>query len=88
MRPYNFARPPTTLKRAHLDNLALLPADLLPYKEYYQQLANDLPQGGILIILPEADQTLRQAVEKVATLLEADGHRVTTLPSQVFRLNG
>jgi prephenate dehydrogenase len=55
-----------------------VPANLLPY------LANDLPKGNILIILPSEDQKLKQAVEKVATLLEAEGHRVTTLPPHQF----
>jgi hypothetical protein len=39
----------------HLDNLALVPASLLPFKAQYQHLANTLPKGDILIILPATD---------------------------------
>lgn len=48
-----FTRPPLGLRRAKLDNLALVPASLLPFKAKWQRLANDLPEGNILIILPE-----------------------------------
>jgi hypothetical protein len=78
-------QPPQALRRAQLDNLALVPANLLPYKEQYQHLANELPKGEILIILPEEDLRsgaagrIRQAVEKVANQLKAAGQKVTTL---------
>jgi hypothetical protein len=84
MRTYRITRPPRGIRRAQLDNLALVPANLLPYKEEYQHLANDLPQGDILIILPEEDQKLRIAVEKVAHHLKAAGQRVTTLPANLL----
>lgn len=84
MRPYRLTRTPLVLQRARLDNLALVPASLLPYKQQWQQIANGLPSGGVLIILPETNQPLRKATLAVATLLEADGHRVTTLPAEQF----
>jgi hypothetical protein len=84
MRPYRFTKPPQAIRHAQLDNLALVPASLLPYKDQYQHLANDLPKGEILIILPDTDlrqSRIRQAVEKVANQLKASGQRVTTLPA-------
>jgi hypothetical protein len=92
-RPYRFTRPPRAIRHAQLapyqngtglDNLALVPANLLPYKAQWQQLANDLPKGNILIILPDADQRVRKAVETVANLLKASGQKVTTLPANQF----
>lgn len=84
MRTYRLTHPPRSLRRARLDNLTLVPASLLPYKRQWQQLANDLPKGNILIILPESDQPLRKTLETVATLLESNGHQVTTLPAEQF----
>lgn len=84
MSLYHFARPSPILRRAKLDNLALLPANLLPFKEQWQQIANGLPKDGILIILPETNRPLRKTTETVATLLEAGGRRVTTLPAERF----
>ena len=50
MSAYRFRRPPRVLRKAQLDNLALVPASLLPFKEQYQQIANELPHGVSLII--------------------------------------
>jgi hypothetical protein len=55
MRPHRFTKSPRAVRHAKLDNLALVPASLLLYKDPYQQLANDLPTGNILIILPEKE---------------------------------
>jgi hypothetical protein len=80
MKPYRLTHPPRAIRHAQLapyqngtglDNLALVPASLLPFKAQYQHLANDLPKGDILIILPSEDQKLRQAVETVAKQLKA-----------------
>jgi hypothetical protein len=84
MRPYRFTKPPQAIRHAQLDNLALVPANLLPYKDQYQHLANTLPTGNILIILPETDQPLRKTIETVANHLKANGHRVTTLSAHQF----
>jgi hypothetical protein len=85
MRTYRFTRPPRAIRHAHLDNLALVPGSLLPYKREYPQLANNLPKGAILMILPETDQRLRQAVEKVAALLSLLSRELES-PSQNPRI--
>lgn len=78
MRTY---RPSTSRRRA---GLALFPASLLPYKEQWQQIANGLPDRAILIILPAGENPPRKTLETVASLLEAAGHRVTTMPANQF----
>jgi hypothetical protein len=45
-------QPPRRLRRARLENLALIPGNLLPFKEQYHQIANRLPHGEVLIVLP------------------------------------
>ncbi len=86
MSLYRFTTPPLTLPRSsvRLNNLALFPASLLPYKNEWQQIANDLPKGDILLVLPTNSDRLSQAIETVADLLKADGHRVTTIPAKFF----
>ena len=76
MRNYRFSRPPKELrqKSVKLDNVALVPGNLLPYKSEYQQITNDLPRGGILIVLPAA-LTKRRAFEKTALQLKNKGHQ-------------
>jgi hypothetical protein len=71
------ARPP---------NVAVVTGNLLPYKARYQRLANDLPKGSVLICLPSTGGPQRKALRIAAVLLEAEGHRVTTLPAEMFSL--
>jgi len=87
MRHYyftRFTRPPRAIRKARLDNLALVPANLLPYKGQWQQVANDLPDGDILIVLPTSSGRLSQTMETMAIFLESEGRRVTTLPAAQF----
>ena len=76
--PYSLAEPPQALKKARLDNIALVPASLLFQKETYTGLANDLPTGSVLCI----PQTQRQKtiLSHVATYFKERGHHVLTLP--------
>ncbi len=54
MRPFRFTRPPRALSRCGVkwDNVALVPASLLPFKADWQRIANDMPHEDILIVLP------------------------------------
>jgi hypothetical protein len=83
---YHFVRPPRPLRHAgvKLDNLALVPASLLPFKEEWRALANELPTGAVLIVLPSEDGAPRRILEAVTTLLEAKGYRVTTLSAERY----
>ena len=82
-----FAPPPATLRRAgvRFENLAIVPASLLPYQAAYQAYANRLPRGQVLIIVPHASPSSRRTLAKVAASLEANGRRVRTLPAERFR---
>src|SRR5205807_8621484 len=48
--PYRVGDPPARLKKARLDNIALVPASLLPLKGTYQPIANTLPNGSVLCV--------------------------------------
>ena len=84
MSVYRVTRPPRRIRKARLDNLALVPASLLAFKEQYQQIANALPRGATLIILPPSLKQQRRTCEKVAATLRARGHQVLTLPADRF----
>ena len=76
--PYSLSEPPQALKKARLDNIALVPASLLFQKDAYLPLANNLPMGSVLCI----PQTQRQKtiLSHVATYFKERGHQVLTLP--------
>jgi hypothetical protein len=89
MRPYRFSRPPRALRRfkmhkVHLDNVALVPASLLPYKRQWQVIANKLASGSVLICMPPTQKPQCLILEKVALFLRNEGHQVTILPADRF----
>jgi hypothetical protein len=79
--------PPSALRRQSviLDNIALVPASLLPYKATYQAMANTLPRGDVLIVLPAPASREYHTMAKVKAVFEAKGHRVTTTPADRVR---
>ena len=79
-----FGKPPRALRRpgVRLDNLTVVPASMLPFKSQWQTMANSLPQGTTLIILPRTDTPQRRILQRVATRLQAKGRRVAMLPAE------
>ncbi len=77
-------RGPRALRRpqVQLDNITLVPAHLLPRKAEYQALANELPKGDILLILPPPESRERPTMERVAQLFRARGRHVTVLTEE------
>lgn len=84
VKPPILTPPPPNLCRATLDNIALVPASLLPFKTMYQAIANELPAGEVLIVLPASAETKRK-LHKVADLCRARGQHVTIISSDTFR---
>ena len=76
-----WCRPPRALRRpgVHLDNVAIVPAHLLPCKATYQTIANQLPQGAVLLILPTADTPEKRILQTAADRFQAKGRHVTTI---------
>jgi len=72
------------LRKAKLDNVALVPASLLPYRQQYQEIANELPAGGVLIRMPPTENRQQMVLERVASSLGSKGYRVTTLLAERF----
>ena len=80
----SWRRGPKALRRpqVQLDNITLVPAHLLPRKAEYQALANELPQGEVLLVLPPADSRERRTMQRVAQLFRAKGRHVTVLTEE------
>ena len=70
--------PPRALQKARLDNIALVPASLLPLKGTYQPLANRLPKGSVLCV--PATHKQRTIVARVTQYFRDHGHTVITMP--------
>jgi hypothetical protein len=84
MRSSSWRRGPRALRRpqVRLDNLTLVPASLLPRKADYEAIANDLPRGEVLLVLPPIDSPERTTMQRVAQLFRAKGRHVTILTEE------
>src|SRR5437588_1865978 len=76
--PYSITEPPVRLKKARLDNIALVPASLLPLKVTYQRVANSYPTGSVLCI--QGTQRQQKIMAKVTSFFRDHGHQVITMP--------
>jgi hypothetical protein len=81
--PYYYTKignPPQAIRRARLDNIALVPASLLSRKGKYQTIANNLPGQGVLICETEKKERMSHILASVAAYFRRNGHFVRTLP--------
>jgi hypothetical protein len=87
MKQWQLSHPPHALRRSGvtLDNIALVPASLLPQKAAYQALANRLPPGELLVVLPPAQTKQQQAFRAVAESWRQQGRHVTVVVARSLR---
>ena len=80
--PYHIhiGKPPRAIRKARLDNIALVPASLLFRKGKYQTIANNLPGRGVLICQNGEKQRITTILERVAVFFRQRGHFVRMLP--------
>src|SRR6266567_3278273 len=76
--PYHFSEPPARLKKARLDNIALVPASLLPLKGTYHNVANTYPTGSVLCVPGTIKQ--QKIMAKVTSFFRDHGRSVITMP--------
>ncbi len=83
-RSYASSRPPRALRRAglQLDNIALVPASLLPFKDQWQRVANGLPVGDVLMVVPTGNTRLRKVLHALSPVLRVRGQHITTLSAE------
>jgi hypothetical protein len=78
--PYRIGNPPKALRKAKLDNIALVPASLLFQKGKYQTIANNLPGEGVLICQADKKERITNILERVAVFFRQRGRFVRVLP--------
>ena len=90
MRHRPWRRGPGALRRpqVQLDVIVLAPAHLLPHKAQYQAIANALPHGKVLLMLPPTGSPERATMERVAATFRAKGRHITVLTEERVRSGG
>jgi hypothetical protein len=73
---YQFTKPPKALLKAKLDNIAIVPASMLPLTQILKEKVNTFPQGAVLLCYAEEHTRQRKILERVEETLRAQGHVV------------
>ena len=77
---YNrFAKPPKALLKARLDNIAIVPASMLPLTEILKAKVNTLPKGAVLLCYAQENTRQRKLLERVEKTFRQQGHAVMNL---------
>jgi hypothetical protein len=76
---YRLTKPPKALLQAKLDNIAIVPASMLPFTKPIQQVLNKLPQGAVFLCHAEENTKQRKLLERVEETFRQQGHAVMNL---------
>jgi hypothetical protein len=76
---YQFAKPPKALLKAKLDNIAIVPASMLPFTKTIQQMLTNLPKGAVFLCHAEENTRQRKLLERVEETFKQQGHVVKNL---------
>ena len=77
---YRLTNPPKVLRKAKLDNIAIVPASMLPLKTTWQRTANTLPKRGVLLCHSRKNTRQQKLLERVEEVFKRLGYAVMNLP--------
>jgi hypothetical protein len=76
---YTLTNPPKALLKARLDNIAIVPASMLPLTETLKEKVNTLPKGGVFLCYAKENSRQRKILERVGETFREHGHTVRSL---------
>ena len=83
---YRLTNPPKALLKARLDNIAIVPASMLPLAEPLKEKVNTLPKGGVFLCYAQENSRQRKILERVEETFREHGHVVRSLSvSEVYK---
>jgi hypothetical protein len=76
---YRLTNPPKALLKARLDNIAIVPASMLPLTETLKEKVNTLPKGGVFLCYARENSRQRKIIERVEETFREQGHAVKSM---------
>ena len=76
---YRLTNPPNVLLKARLDNIAIVPASMLPLIQTLKGKANTLPKGGVFLCYAKENSRQRKILERVEETFREHGHAVKSM---------
>src|SRR5437764_14933970 len=76
---YRLTNPPKALLKARMDNIAIVPASMLPLTEALKGKVNTLPKGGVFLCYAKENSRQRKILERVGETFREQGHTVKSM---------
>jgi hypothetical protein len=76
---YRLTNPPKALLKARLDNIAIVPASMLPLTKTLKEKVNTLPKGGVFLCYAPENTRQRKILERVGETFREHGHAVRSM---------
>ena len=76
---YQLTNPPQALLKARLDNIAIVPASMLPLPKIVKEKVNTLPKGGVFLCYAQENSRQRKILERVGETFREHGHAVKSI---------
>jgi hypothetical protein len=76
---YRLTSPPKALLKARMDNIAIVPASMLPLTQALKGKVNTLPKGGVFLCYAKENSRQRKVLERVGETFREHGHVVRSL---------
>jgi hypothetical protein len=71
--------PPKALLKARLDNIAIVPASMLPLPQTLKEKVNTLPKGGVLLCYAQENSRQQKILTRVEETFREQGHVVRSM---------
>jgi hypothetical protein len=76
---YRLTNPPKALLKARMDNIAIVPASMLPLTETLKERVNTLPKGGVFLCYAQENSRQKKILDRVGEAFREHGHTVMNL---------
>jgi hypothetical protein len=76
---YRLTNPPKVLLKARMDNIAIVPASMLPLTQTLKEKVNTLPKGGVFLCYARENSRQRKIIERVEETFREHGHAVKSM---------
>src|SRR5215216_3273972 len=76
---YRLTNPPKELLKARMDNIAIVPASMLPLTQIVKEKVNMLPKGGVFLCYAKENSRQRKILERVGETFREQGHAVRSM---------
>src|SRR5947208_11457969 len=76
---YRLTNPPKAILNARLDNIAIVPASMLPLPQTLKEKVNTLSSGGVVLCYAAENTRQRELLERVGETFRQHGHAVKSI---------